>query len=243
MGCSPHVLGGEVRARDPGGNTLLLGQEEWSASQPAPLGDEPSSRFSLLREAAAAVEANGGTTTGRQVGERHGLPCRSRAEMKLADSGGGSVWACITHADEILVKVPGAFVASQATRGSPASGPPPQLTRNSRIRRPGNLVLNCKTGHKARESWPIRRPVRYASPIIRWGCPAGGEPAALVTAGHLLFTHRGQHAQICRGSVCHRAGGRPQLGFRDVSVSIGSTNDRGTAWPLDPGRGQPGQAR
>jgi hypothetical protein len=105
MGCSPHALGGEVRVRDPGGNTLLLGQEERSASQPAPPGDEPSSRFSLLREAAAAVEANGGTTTGHQVGEPHGLPCRSRAEVKLA--GGGSVWACITHADEILVKVPG----------------------------------------------------------------------------------------------------------------------------------------
>ncbi len=35
MGCSPHALGGEVRIRDPGGNTLLLSREERSASPPA----------------------------------------------------------------------------------------------------------------------------------------------------------------------------------------------------------------
>ena len=37
--------------------------------------------------------------------------------MKLADSGGDTVWACLAHADEILVTVPGAFIADQGDRG------------------------------------------------------------------------------------------------------------------------------
>ena len=37
--------------------------------------------------------------------------------MKLADSAGDTVWACLAHADEILVTVPGAFIASQDGEG------------------------------------------------------------------------------------------------------------------------------
>jgi hypothetical protein len=37
--------------------------------------------------------------------------------MKLADSEGGTVWACLPHAEEILVTVPGAFIASQDGQG------------------------------------------------------------------------------------------------------------------------------
>jgi hypothetical protein len=39
------------------------------------------------------------------------------AEVKLADSAADTVWACIGHAEEILVSVPGAFIASQHDRG------------------------------------------------------------------------------------------------------------------------------
>jgi hypothetical protein len=37
--------------------------------------------------------------------------------VKLADSLGDSVWACLQHADQILVTVPAAFVASHDDRG------------------------------------------------------------------------------------------------------------------------------
>jgi hypothetical protein len=81
---------------------------------------------------------------------RAAVPAQDRG--KVADSGEGSVWACITRTPtRSWSRCPGAL-ASQATRGSPTSGPPPQLTRNSRTHTPGNLVSNRKTGHKAHES-------------------------------------------------------------------------------------------
>jgi hypothetical protein len=45
------------------------------------------------------------------------MPCEKKADVKLADSEGGSVWACLPHAEEILVTVPGAFIASQDGQG------------------------------------------------------------------------------------------------------------------------------
>ena len=47
---------------------------------------------------------------GRQL---QGAPCDVSAEVKLADTAGNTVWACLRHADEILVTVPAAFIASQ----------------------------------------------------------------------------------------------------------------------------------
>src|SRR5262249_32286284 len=58
LGHAPHALGGEARIADPDGNTILLGQRERTAAQSAG-GDTEISRFSLLREAAAAVAARG----------------------------------------------------------------------------------------------------------------------------------------------------------------------------------------
>ena len=117
MGYPAHALGGEVKLLDPDGNTVLIGQRERSASQPEAPDGGPSSRFSLLREAAALVEARGGTTATCQAGNPPGTPCPRKAEVKLADSGGDTVWACLAHADEILVTVPGAFIADQGDRG------------------------------------------------------------------------------------------------------------------------------
>lgn len=37
--------------------------------------------------------------------------------MKLADSAGDTAWACIAHADEILMTVHGAFIASPGDQG------------------------------------------------------------------------------------------------------------------------------
>jgi hypothetical protein len=106
-----------VKVLDPDGNTVLLGQRERSASQPPAADDGVSPRFSLLKEAAALVEARGGTTVMCQVSDTRAAPCRRRAEVKLADAAGDTVWACLAHADEILVTVPGSFIASQDEQG------------------------------------------------------------------------------------------------------------------------------
>jgi predicted enzyme related to lactoylglutathione lyase len=116
-GHPPHALGGEVKVADPDGNTVLLGQRDRSASQaPAPADDIPV-RFSLLREAATLAAAHGGTGYRCQVGDQQGDPCPNQAEVKLADALGDAAWVCLTHADDILMTVPAAFIASQEGRG------------------------------------------------------------------------------------------------------------------------------
>lgn len=116
-GHPPHALGGEVKVLDPDGNTVLLGQRERSATQAPPADDDTSVRFSLLKEAAAMVSACGGTSAVCQVRTVDHQPCPNQAEVKLADSGGDVAWVCLTHADEILMTVPAAFIASQGERG------------------------------------------------------------------------------------------------------------------------------
>jgi catechol 2,3-dioxygenase-like lactoylglutathione lyase family enzyme len=116
-GHPPHALGGEVKVMDPDGNTLLLGQRERSASQAPDADNDASLRFSLLREAADAISACGGAAQSCRVGDRHGNPCPNQAEVKLADSRGDAAWACLAHAEEILVTVPTAFIASQDDPG------------------------------------------------------------------------------------------------------------------------------
>ena len=115
-GHPPHALGGEVKVLDPDGNTVLLGQRERPASQ-VPAGDEGLIRFSILREAAALVSARGGARRACQVTGRDGGRCPEEAEVKLADSLGDSAWVCLPHAEEILVIVPAAFIASHDDRG------------------------------------------------------------------------------------------------------------------------------
>ena len=116
-GHPPHALGGEVKVLDPDGNTVLLGQRERSASQGPAAEDDTSVRFSLLREAAATVSARGGISAACQVHTFDHQPCPHQAEVKLADSGGDVAWVCLTHADEILMTVPAAFIASQGEHG------------------------------------------------------------------------------------------------------------------------------
>jgi hypothetical protein len=113
QGHPQHALGGEVKVLDPDGNTILLGQRlpSWSRS-----GDEPTeSRFSLLKEA-AALAAAGRPADHCPVREQGTPACPADAEVKLADSSGDSIWVCLAHADEILVSVPGTFIASPDNR-------------------------------------------------------------------------------------------------------------------------------
>jgi catechol 2,3-dioxygenase-like lactoylglutathione lyase family enzyme len=128
-GHPPHAPGGEVKVLDPDGNTILIGQQERSPSAEGAQGTqgtegtegaeeaEATVRFSLLKEAAAAVSAQGGSTVGCQVPASGGTPCPDKAEVKLADSGGDVAWACLTHAEEILITVPAAFIASRGEPG------------------------------------------------------------------------------------------------------------------------------
>jgi catechol 2,3-dioxygenase-like lactoylglutathione lyase family enzyme len=125
-GHPPHAPGGEVKVLDPDGNTILIGQQERSASPEDPERAEGTAepeeaeatvRFSLLKEAAAAVSAQGGSTVGCQVPASGGTPCPDKAEVKLADSGGDVAWACLAHAEEILITVPAAFIASRGEPG------------------------------------------------------------------------------------------------------------------------------
>lgn len=111
-GHPPHALGGEARLTDPDGNTILVSQRERSAAQPPASDDAESPYFSVLVEAAAAVSARGGAPTRCQVYRADHKPCRQKAGVRLADSAGDSVWACLDHADEILVTVRGAFITS-----------------------------------------------------------------------------------------------------------------------------------
>lgn len=113
MGYPAHALGGEMRLTDPDGNTVLIGQRTRSVSQPPLSEKDATSRFSLLRAAAAVVAARGGSNRGCQAGSADGAPCANGAEVKLADPGGDCVWACLDHADEILVAVRGAFITLQ----------------------------------------------------------------------------------------------------------------------------------
>ena len=115
MGYPPHAVGGEAKVIDPDGNTVLLGQRDRSATTPAQ--DDASPHFSLLKEAAAIVASRGGATPVCQVSDMDGRPCGQQASVKLADSAGDALWACLDHADEILVTVRGAFIASQTEQG------------------------------------------------------------------------------------------------------------------------------
>ena len=125
-GHPPHAPGGEVKVLDPDGNTILIGQQERSAFPGRAEGTEGTEeaeeaeaavRFSLLKEAAAVVSAQGGSTVGCQVPASGGKACPDKAEVKLADSGGDVAWACLTHAEEILITVPAAFIASRGEPG------------------------------------------------------------------------------------------------------------------------------
>jgi catechol 2,3-dioxygenase-like lactoylglutathione lyase family enzyme len=117
VGFPAHASGGELRLTDPDGNTVLIGQRDRSISQPPLRVDEAKSRFSLLREAAAVIAAAGGTKDRCQVSDLQGKPCAEQTEVKLADPSGNSIWACLDHADEVLVTVRGAFIAMQDETG------------------------------------------------------------------------------------------------------------------------------
>jgi len=113
----PGALDGRAMAFDPDGNVVLLGQPGWPPG-PAPDGSPGSwPDRSLVTEVTAALAERPEGPASCQVRDLDAAPCPQEATVKLADSAGDSVWACLDHADEILVTVRGAFIASQGERG------------------------------------------------------------------------------------------------------------------------------
>ena len=86
---------------------MLLDQREPRASA-ASADDEGVIGFAILRETAALVSARGGASQACQTGGR----CPNQAGVKQADSLAASARVCLPHAEEILVTVPAAFIAS-----------------------------------------------------------------------------------------------------------------------------------
>src|SRR5262249_53873745 len=94
VGYPPHARGGEARTCDPDGNTVLLGQADRSGVQPESPDDDPSLRFSLLREAAALAKHRAAAGQTCQIPDVRGQTCTRPAEVKLADAWGETAWAC-----------------------------------------------------------------------------------------------------------------------------------------------------
>lgn len=117
LGHPEHSPGGEVKVIDPDGNAILAGQQVPSQGAAAPPAGPDPSRFSLLKEAAAAVAQRGTPRILCQVSGPQWVPCGATAEVRIADSAGDTVWVCLAHADDILVSVPGAFIASPEEGG------------------------------------------------------------------------------------------------------------------------------
>jgi catechol 2,3-dioxygenase-like lactoylglutathione lyase family enzyme len=116
LGCPPHALGGEARTVDPDGNTILIGQAEASAGQPAEDSHPVAEQFSLLREAATLAEHRSGDGRTCEVITTKGS-CGNAAEVKLADTWGDTLWACLAHAEDALINAPAAFIANQNSNG------------------------------------------------------------------------------------------------------------------------------
>jgi hypothetical protein len=117
LGYPDHAPGGEAKVVDPDGFGVMLGQ----VTGMVPAGDlnrtDPQRRPSVLRRAAAAARQRGAAPQRCQVAATGGGSCDADAEVKLADSWGDTVWACLRHGEEIIINAPAAFLASEASEG------------------------------------------------------------------------------------------------------------------------------
>jgi len=115
LGYPDHAPGGELKVVDPDGHCLMIGQI--TGVPPEGRQPQPDERGSILARAAAATRARGGAPHRCQIPVSGGAPCPEPADVKLADSWGDSAWACLTHAEEVLISVPGAFIAAEDSEG------------------------------------------------------------------------------------------------------------------------------
>jgi len=116
-GYPDHAPGGELRTHDPDGNVVLVGQRTTVAADARTAPSAPEARFSLIKQAAEAISRRGGAPATCQVPTADSSPCPRPAEIKLADTWGATIWACLPHADEALINAPAAFIASEDAQG------------------------------------------------------------------------------------------------------------------------------
>lgn len=117
VGYPDHAPGGEIRTRDPDGNVVLIGQRTAVPVEARVEPTGPQARFSLIRQAAEAIQRRGGAPSACQIPTVGGARCTRPAEVKLADSWGATVWGCLHHAEEALINAPGAFIATEDAQG------------------------------------------------------------------------------------------------------------------------------
>lgn len=118
LGYPDHAPGGEARATDPDGHGLMLGQRTAVRADAEPdAGDPVERRGGTLQAAAEAVRRRGGASQRCQIGLPGGVVCDADAEVKLADAWGDTAWACLKHADEVLVNARGAYIATEDAQG------------------------------------------------------------------------------------------------------------------------------
>jgi catechol 2,3-dioxygenase-like lactoylglutathione lyase family enzyme len=117
LGYPDHAPGGELKVADPDGHVVLLGQVSGAPPAGHVPADDPHARASVLRRSAEAARRRGLPPQPCQIPVSSGGPCGSAAEVKLTDSWGDSVWACLPHAEEVMVNVPSAFVANEDADG------------------------------------------------------------------------------------------------------------------------------
>lgn len=116
LGHPEHAPGGELRVTDPDLHAFMIGQ----VTGTAPDGSDDGSgatRQSILRRAAESVRGRGGADQRCQIGNADGTACGDPAQVKLTDSWGDTAWACLQHADEVILNAPGVYLASEDTRG------------------------------------------------------------------------------------------------------------------------------
>ena len=117
VGYPDHAPGGELRTRDPDGNVVLVGQRTATPEQDRTQPTGQQARFSLIKQAAEAISRRGGAPSSCQVGAVNSTRCPRTAEVKLADSWGTTVWACLPHTEEALIQASGAFIAAEDAHG------------------------------------------------------------------------------------------------------------------------------
>jgi catechol 2,3-dioxygenase-like lactoylglutathione lyase family enzyme len=116
-GYPDHAPGGELRTHDPDGNVVVVGQRTAVPAHARAEPTGPQARFSLIKQAAEAINRRGGAPSSCQVGAADGTRCTRPAEIKLADSWGTTVWSCLPHTDEALIQAPAAFIAAEDAQG------------------------------------------------------------------------------------------------------------------------------
>jgi predicted enzyme related to lactoylglutathione lyase len=112
LGYPDHAPGGELKVTDPSGYALLLGQV--TGAPPVDRTTPPST--SVLERAAEATRRRGTPLPRCQIPTRDGA-CPEQAEIKLADSWGDSVWACLAHGEEVMLHAGAVFLATEDSEG------------------------------------------------------------------------------------------------------------------------------